>query len=74
MLGSEATLEKLIEMLEAIGCYEGAQICREQGMCVCKFMLCKGEVSLVCMCVCVCVCVCVCTGVATLKSLSLNVA
>ena len=25
-------MENLIQMLEAIGCYEGAEICREQGM------------------------------------------
>ena len=30
--GSKATLESLIAMLEAIGCFEGAEICREQGM------------------------------------------
>lgn len=30
--GSEATLESLITMLEAIGCFEGAEICRKQGM------------------------------------------
>ena len=30
--GSEATLERLTAMLEAIGCFEGAEICREQGM------------------------------------------
>ena len=31
-VGGEATLESLIAMLEAIGCFEGAEICREQGM------------------------------------------
>ena len=30
--GVEANLDNLISMLEVIGCYEGAEICREQGM------------------------------------------
>ena len=30
--GSDATLDNLIKLLEAIGCYEGAEICREKGV------------------------------------------
>ena len=35
LLGDEANMENLIKMLEAIGCYEGVEICREEGIHTC---------------------------------------
>ena len=31
--GGEANLDNLTKMLDAIGCYEGAEICKERGLC-----------------------------------------